>query len=101
MSGDLTDKSARPPRGRPDRVILWRSPALVSNARNFVVHGDVIVAGYGFTQEPDFLFVIDKHTGQILHKKKVKSGPEFIFEKNGMLHVRTYDRDYVFELASK
>jgi hypothetical protein len=32
---------------------LWRSPALVANARTFVVTGDHIVAGYGFTAEPD------------------------------------------------
>jgi hypothetical protein len=29
------------------RRTLWRSPALVANARTFVVAGDLIVAGYG------------------------------------------------------
>lgn len=34
--------------------VLWRSPALVANARSFVLAGDVIVAGYGFTREDDY-----------------------------------------------
>ena len=32
---------------------LWRSLALVANARTFVVSEDLIVAGYGFTAELD------------------------------------------------
>ena len=53
-------------------------------------------SGYGFTAEPDFLFVLDMKTGEVVEKTKVKSGPEVILDKSGELYVRTYDHDYVF-----
>ena len=46
------------------RKTLWRSPALVANARTFVVTGDLIVAGYGFTAEPDYLYLLDRGPGR-------------------------------------
>ncbi len=78
--------------------ILWRSRPLVSNARNFEIVGDVIVAGYGFTREPDFLHLIDRKTGQVIAKHPLKTGPDYILEKGGKLYVRAYDTDYVFEI---
>jgi hypothetical protein len=78
--------------------ILWRSRPLVSNARDFEIVGDVLVTGYGFTKEPDFLFLLDKKTGEVLVKQPVKSGPEHIVEKDGKLYVRTYNTDYIFEI---
>lgn len=78
--------------------ILWRSRPLVSNAQEFEIVGDVIVTGYGFTREPDFLFLLDRKTGGVLVKQPVKSGPEHILAKDGKLYVRTYDTDYVFEI---
>jgi outer membrane protein assembly factor BamB len=78
---------------------LWRSPALVANARTFVVTGGLIVAGYGFTAEPDFLYLLDRGTGKVLHRLPVASAPEIIKLRDGRLHVRTYDRQVVARIA--
>lgn len=78
---------------------LWRSPALVANARTFVVTGDLIVAGYGFTAEPDFLYLLDRRTGNVLHRLPVPSAPEIIKLRDRRLHVRTYDRQVVARIV--
>ncbi len=78
--------------------IIWRSDPLVANAKNFEIIEDNIVCGYGFTAEPDFLFVLDKYTGKKLNTIKLASAPDYIIRKNDKLFVRTYNRDYVFEI---
>ena len=77
---------------------LWRSPALVANARTFGVTGDLIVAGYGFTAEPDFLYLLDRRTGKVLDRLAVPSAPEVIKLRGDLIHVRTYDRQLVVRL---
>lgn len=78
---------------------LWRSPALVANARTFVVTGDLIVSGYGFTREPDFLYLLDRRTGKVLDRLELPTAPEVIRLRDGRLHVRTYDHDVVARIA--
>jgi len=78
---------------------LWRSPALVANARTFVVTRDLIVAGYGFTAEPDFLYLLDRRTGKVLDRLALPTAPEIIKLRGDRLHVRTYDRDIVVRLV--
>ncbi len=78
--------------------LLWRSDPLVANARNFLYKDGYIISGYGFTAEPDFLFVVDAKTGETVTKIKLRKGPEIILEKNAQVFVRTYDTDYVFDL---
>ena len=87
----------------PDGALLWRSQPLVSNAHNLALvpagaGGPVLITGYGFTNEPDFLYVLDPETGAVLSKTKVDTGPEYIVPQGDRIHVRTYDRDYVFRL---
>jgi hypothetical protein len=82
---------------RTDRI-LWRSRPLVANARNFLVLGDRILSGYGFTAEPDFLYLLDRQTGEVVERHAVKSAPEHILPKDGLLHVRCYNTDDVFRL---
>ena len=77
-------------------MLLWRSKALVSNARNFLVKDGAIITGYGYTAEPDFLYVLNQADGRILQKVPVKSAPDFFVEKGDELFVRTYHTDYVF-----
>jgi hypothetical protein len=81
------------------RRTLWRSAALVANARTFVVTGDLIVAGYGFTREPDFLYLLDRGTGKVLDRLELPTAPEIIRLRDGRLHVRTYDHDVVARIA--
>ncbi len=82
----------------PSGSLLWRSAPLVANAGNFLLHEGYIVTGYGFTAEPDYLFLLDAATGETLRRTKVKSGPRLIFLRGGALYVRAYDTDYVFDL---
>ena len=74
---------------------LWRSPALVANASTFVVAGDLIVAGYGFTAEPDFLYLLGRRTGRVLDRLEMPTAPDVITLRGDRLHVRTYDHDVV------
>jgi len=57
------------------RKVLWRTPPLTSNGR-FRLRGCYIVAGYGFTAEPDWLFLVQRGTGAVLQKLFVSSSPE-------------------------
>ena len=43
--------------------LLWRSADQTYNSMNFLVKGDVIFCGYGFTAEDDYLYQLDKNTG--------------------------------------
>ena len=79
-------------------ALLWRSEPLVSNAQNFLIVGDVIVCGYGFTAEPDFIRQLNRHTGETLQKIPVPSGPELLLMKDSRLFVRTYNRDLQFSV---
>lgn len=81
--------------------MIWRSQPLVCNANNFVVIDDVIICGYGFTAEPDFLYLIDKYTGEILQQIKLQTAPNYIIQKDNKLYVRTYDTDYVFVIKKE
>jgi hypothetical protein len=80
------------------RKVLWRSPALVANARTFVLLGTVLVTGYGFTAEPDYLFLLDRKTGKLVDRLPLPSGPEYVLSKRSRLYVRTYDHDLVAKL---
>ena len=78
---------------------LWRSAALVANARTFVVSGDLIVSGYGFTAEPDFLYLLDRRSGKVLDRLPVASAPEVIKLRGDRLHVRAYDRQVLARIV--
>jgi outer membrane protein assembly factor BamB len=81
-------------------AIRWRSPALVANADSFAIVGHVIVTGYGFTAEPDYLFALDRRTGAILARLPVPSAPERIRMTGSTLTVRTYDHVLTVRLSS-
>jgi hypothetical protein len=77
-------------------TLLWHSQPLVSNAENFIVKGDAIIAGYGFTAEKDFLNILNKTDGRLVRQIPLRKSAERIVEKKDQLYVRTYDTDYVF-----
>jgi outer membrane protein assembly factor BamB len=79
--------------------VLWRSAPLVANASNFELWGDHLVTGYGFTQEPDFVYLLDKRTGEVRQRVAVRSGPSYLIRKGDRLHVRAYDADLILRLA--
>ena len=78
--------------------LLWRSAPLVSNGETFLIKDDGILCGYGFTDEQDYLYVLDRHTGKTVTKTLLKSGPEQMALIGDILHVRTYNTDYQFRV---
>lgn len=80
-------------------TVRWRSPSLVANAGTFVLApGRRIVSGYGFTDEPDFVYVLDRSTGRVLDRLPVRDGPESITRRGSELRVETYSRSLVLRL---
>lgn len=78
--------------------ILWRSEDQTFNSRNFIVKEDVIICGYGFTAEPDYIYQLDKLTGEVISVTPVKTAVDCFVQKDGRLYVHTYNMDYVFSL---
>jgi hypothetical protein len=72
---------------------LWRSKALVANSQTFAVGRDYLVTGYGFTAEPDWLYLLDPRTGRVVERLRLPSAPERIewIRLNNAIRVRTYD----------
>jgi outer membrane protein assembly factor BamB len=91
----------------PDGAMLWRSQPLVHNGHNFALvptstdpatNRPVLITGYGFTAEADWMYVLDAENGAVLNKTKVLSGPEYIVPQGEIVYVRAYNRDYAFRL---
>lgn len=78
--------------------VLWRSEPLVSNANNFQIVKDTIICGYGFTAEDDFIYLLDRFTGQRMDKIKVNSGPDQFEVLGDTLYVATYNTAYEFKI---
>ena len=78
--------------------LLWRSADQSYNSMNFVVEGDVLICGYGFTAEPDYLYQINRNPGEIIDRLLLKKMPDLIVEQDGKLYVHTYSYNYVIEI---
>jgi hypothetical protein len=52
------------------KTLLWRTRPLVSNA-TFVVADRYLVTGYGFTAEPDALFIVRRSDGKIMGRTPI------------------------------
>jgi hypothetical protein len=79
--------------------LLWRSAPVVANSRNLLVDHGFVFAGYGFTAEPHFLYVLDAATGATVVKQPVRKSIDWVVARGDTLFVRTYDTDYAFEVA--
>jgi outer membrane protein assembly factor BamB len=78
-------------------TVLWRTPSLVSN-NMFLLTDKLIICGYGFTAEKDYVFTLDKESGKILTKTQVESAPEYYEIKDNALYVLAYKQFYKFAL---
>jgi len=81
--------------------LRWRSAALVANAGNFVLAGDLLISGYGFTREPDYLYALDSRTGKVVARLLVPNAPERIVRHGTTFEVDTYDRHLVVHLVGE
>lgn len=80
--------------------VIWRSESLMSNAQTFVVWDDFVFCGYGFTKEPDYLYTLNRYTGEVMDQIMLKNAARYIVKKDDDLYVRTYDRNYVFKIKT-
>jgi hypothetical protein len=58
----------------------------------------VIFCGYGFTAEDDYLYQLDKNTGEVIDRLPLKKMPDLMAEKDDRLYVHTYSYDYVIQV---
>jgi hypothetical protein len=79
--------------------LLWRSPAQVANASNFVLLDNTIVTGYGYTAEPDYLYAVDRATGKVKGRVLLPSAPLRIARHGTTLTVDTYDHRVVVRVT--
>ena len=78
--------------------LLWRSADQTCNSMNFIVKDNVIICGYGFTSEDDYLYQLDLHTGEILSSLKLKKQPDLLVYQDNTLYVHTYSYNYTIEI---
>ena len=81
-----------------DNKLLWRSADQTYNSMNFILKDNVILCGYGFTSEDDYLYQLDLHTGEILSRLKLKKQPDLLVYQDHMLYVHTYSYNYTIEI---
>ena len=78
--------------------LLWRSGDQTCNTRNFIVKKDVIICGYGFTSEKDYLYQLNLHTGEVIASLELKKQPDLLVPQDNMLYVHTYSYNYTIEM---
>ena len=78
--------------------LLWRSGDQTCNTMNFIVKKDVIICGYGFTAETDYLYQLNLHTGEVIASLELKKQPDLLVPQDNMLYVHTYSYNYTIEM---
>ena len=78
--------------------LLWRSGDQTCNTMNFIVKKDVIICGYGFASEKDYLYQLNLHTGEVIASLELKKQPDLLVPQDNMLYVHTYSYNYTIEM---
>ena len=84
-----------------DMSVIWMSQPLVCNSRNFEIVDGVIVCGYGFTGEKDYLYEISAADGTVMEQIPLKSMADQIICRDNVLYVHTYNTDYQFVISQE
>lgn len=79
-------------------TVKWISQPLTCNS-SFHIYKDVIFSGYGYTNERDYIHIIDKETGCRISSVELSKGPSYLSIIDNMLYVRTYNIDYTFKIV--
>lgn len=78
--------------------LVWRSADQTYNTMNFIVKENIIICGYGFTSEKDYLYQLNINTGEVIDKIELKKMPDLLVEQEGKLYVHTYSYDYIIQV---
>ena len=81
--------------------LLWQSQPLVSNSSNFLLYRDAIISGYGFTQEPHFLYVLNQKDGRVVQTLPTRKSVDTILNDGETIYVHTYDQDLVYKASEQ
>jgi hypothetical protein len=82
----------------PETGLLdWRTPDLVSNDI-FVFYGPYLITGYGFTNEEDYLYLVDRTDGAVIERMPLDSAHDYLEVTDRTLRVVTYNSVYTFLL---
>lgn len=84
-----------------DLSVVWRSQPLVCNSRSFQIVNGVIVCGYGFTDEDDYLYEISTADGTVMDRIPLKKAADQIVCKDNLIYVHTYNTDYQFQISQE
>ena len=79
--------------------VAWRSRSLVANAQNFLVVNGMVVSGYGFTAEKDWLYLLDARKGRVRDRLALPSMAERLTRNGDRIVARCYDAKVVVRLA--
>lgn len=82
------------------KKLLWRSEPLVAGPAPFAMYEEFLVTGYGFTSEPDHVFLLDKGTGKVAAKLAVDSAPDGIVVSGSRATVLTYESQIEIEITA-
>jgi Caspase domain len=80
-----------------DRALKWVSPLNVSDV-NFVVNGSEIVSANGGSCSDDFLYRLDKQTGKVIARVKLKTAVERLDIYDNELILQLYEGAGVYQL---
>lgn len=82
----------------PDGTVEFSSEPRVANSATFEVIGGLVITGYGFTSEPDYVYALSALDGETLARTRVHTAPEDLAVRGNQVLVRAYDRTYELRL---
>ena len=80
------------------KKVLWRSKDQVASAYDILILDDTIICGYGFTKEKDYIYILDRNTGEVLDSYLVDSAPYYLMQYDNTLYCVTYGSAYTFKI---
>jgi hypothetical protein len=78
--------------------LQWSSPKKTCHGQFAVIAGS-LVCGYGFTGEPDYIYVLDRFDGALIQTVKLKTAADWLIQKGEKLYVRCYNTDDVYSIV--
>lgn len=78
--------------------IIWTTQPLTCNS-DFIIIDNTIICGYGFSAEPDYVYLIDLATGKRRQKIKIESAADYVVRKNDQVFVLSYGEHYVYSIV--
>lgn len=82
-----------------EKKLLWKSPYLTSRDV-FTLDNQYIYSGYGFTDESDYIYLLDRQSGQILTQCPIESAPRYMELTSDGLFVEDYrENGYLFKVT--